>query len=436
MRTQSRFQLPAILLAIFLVFLVTSCEVEKEENKPVVATVDVTEIKSKEALCSGLIISDGGYAITACGVCWSTEQNPTIDDNTTTDSTGAGSFSSKITGLQPKANYYVRAYATNSKGTGYGSTVSFTTLAPTIPDISTTEVCSITDTTAQCGGVINCEGGDAVLEAGVCWSISNNPTIADNKTIENIATDSFTSILTGLNPNTKYFVRAYATNSVGTAYGSEISFTTKKIVEFNPNITYGTMTDIEGHVYKTVTIGNQIWMAENLKVTKYNDGVSIPNVTDSTAWSELTTGAYCNYHNSTHNDTIEPFGRLFNWYAVESGKLCPIGWHVPSDAEWTELTDYLGGANEAGGKLKEIGATHWNSPNIGATNESGFTAIPVGYRADNGTFAHIGFYALWWSSTEYDEDKSWDRDMSNTSSNIVRYRFNKGTGLSVRCVKD
>jgi uncharacterized protein (TIGR02145 family) len=133
--------------------------------------------------------------------------------------------------------------------------------------------------------------------------------------------------------------------------------------EFNPSITYGTLTDQDGNVYKTVTIGTQTWMAENLRTTKYNDGTAIANVTENTVWDTLRTGAYCNYNNTTSIDTIATYGRLYNWHAVNTGKLAPIGWHVPTADEWTKLTDDLGSGYVAGGKLKETGTSHWNSPN-------------------------------------------------------------------------
>ncbi|MDD3280321.1 MAG: FISUMP domain-containing protein, partial [Bacteroidales bacterium] len=174
----------------------------------------------------------------------------------------------------------------------------------TIPVVSTNEVTAVTDTTATSGGVISSDGGANVTARGVCWSTSQNPTIADNKTTDGTGTGSFTSAITGLTANTTYYVRAYATNSAGTGYGSEMSFTTLEGK-------YGTMTDIDGNTYKTVKIGTQTWMAENLKVTKYNDGTSIPIVSDSAAWSVLTTGAYCNYENEQCSVAI--YGRLYNW---------------------------------------------------------------------------------------------------------------------------
>jgi hypothetical protein len=203
----------------------------------------------------------------------------------------------------------------------------------TIPVVSTNEATEVTQTTATSGGVISADGGATVTARGVCWSTSQTPTIADNKTSDGIGAGSFTSAMTGLTANTTYYVRAYATNSAGTGYGSAMSFTTLEgnngTIVFNPNITYGTMTDIDGNTYKTVTIGTQTWMAENLKVTKYNDGTAIPNVTDETAWSSLTTGAYCNYNNDPSK--VATYGRLYNWHAVNTGKLCPTGWHVAAE---------------------------------------------------------------------------------------------------------
>ena len=205
------------------------------------------------------------------------------------------------------------------------------------------------------------------------------------------------------------------------------------------------MTDIDGNIYNTVTIGTQVWMAENLKTTKYNDGTAIPNITVDATWAAATTGAYCDYSNTPANSTT--YGRLYNWYAVDNnaatkvasngGKnVCPTGWHVPTDAEWTTLTTYLGGESVAGGKLKETGTTHWASPNTGATNETGFTALPGGNRYYDGTYDDIGNYGYWWSSTEYSTTDAWYRYMYYNNTNVVRNNFDKQNGFSVRCVRD
>lgn len=206
---------------------------------------------------------------------------------------------------------------------------------------------------------------------------------------------------------------------------------------FNTNVSYGTMTDQDGNVYKTVTIGTQTWMAENLRTTTYNDGTSIPNITDKDEWAVLTKGGYCNYNNATSTDTIATYGRLYNWYAVNTGKLAPEGWHVPTDAEWSTLTDYLGGTSVAGGKLRETGTTHWpRSNNTTATNETGFTALPGGGRYDFGRFLSFGIDGFWWSATENFAADAWYRHMSYKSSNIYSNWIYKHNGFSVRCVKD
>jgi uncharacterized protein (TIGR02145 family) len=192
--------------------------------------------------------------------------------------------------------------------------------------------------------------------------------------------------------------------------------------------------DIEGNIYKTVTIGAQVWMTSNIKTTKYNDGTAIPLVTDNTAWSNLKTPAYCWYNNdATTNKST--YGALYNWYSVSSTKLCPTGWHVPSYADWTTLITYLGGVNVTGGKLKEAGTSHWLSPNTGATNETFFTYLPGGVRYSFGDFTQIGDNGYLWSSDDSTQGPSYT---ATNSWNSVLYRgnVNKKTGFSVRCLKD
>ncbi|MCK4607706.1 MAG: fibrobacter succinogenes major paralogous domain-containing protein [candidate division Zixibacteria bacterium] len=210
-----------------------------------------------------------------------------------------------------------------------------------------------------------------------------------------------------------------------------------------------TVTDCDGNVYPTVLIGDQCWMMENLKVTHYRNGDPIPQVTDGGTWSGLSSGAYCNYDNDEGNVTT--YGRLYNWYAVDDSRnIAPAGWHVPTDEEWKQLEMYLGmsqaeadddgsrGTDE-GGKLKETGTTHWQSPNIGATNESGFTALPGGYRlagGTGGTFDHMGYYATLWSSTVDYSILVWYRGLHHYSLQVVRSSNAKYQGFSVRCVRD
>lgn len=198
---------------------------------------------------------------------------------------------------------------------------------------------------------------------------------------------------------------------------------------------HAVVTDIEGNVYRTLAIGKQVWMVENLKTTKYNDGTSIPLVTGNPYWSDLTTPGYCWYYNDAayYKDS---YGALYNWFTINTGKLCPTGWHVPTDAEWTVLTDNLGGEDLAGGKLKESGTTHWITPNVGATNKSGFKALPGGYHASDGSFYDSRFYGYFWSASESGNYSAYFRLMYHFFSSVQRNYFTKQNGLSVRCISD
>jgi uncharacterized protein (TIGR02145 family) len=192
--------------------------------------------------------------------------------------------------------------------------------------------------------------------------------------------------------------------------------------------------DIDGNEYKVIKIGEQIWMAENLKTTRYRDGTAIPLVTDSAVWSNLKTPGYCCYNNDIGLETN--YGVLYNWYAVSNSNLCPSGWHVPTDAEWTTLTDFLGGEPVAGGKLKETGTFHWKFPNTGATNETGFTALPAGGREHDGTFANIGEKCAWWSATEDSFPYARFRFIGFDLSEVHRISWYVEAGFSIRCLKD
>ncbi|HPT03388.1 MAG TPA: fibrobacter succinogenes major paralogous domain-containing protein [Bacteroidales bacterium] len=197
-----------------------------------------------------------------------------------------------------------------------------------------------------------------------------------------------------------------------------------------------TVADIDGNIYHTVTIGTQVWMAENLKVTRYRNGDSIPCVTDSLTWSNLTTGACCDYGNIPGNSIV--YGKLYNWYAVnDSCSIAPQGWHIPSATEWQTLVNYLGGNGIAGGKLKETDTFYWWKPNDGATNVSGFTALPAGLRhAANGQYMSLGELTMLWSSSRIDADGASDLYLSYWSAETSIAYTNLRMGLSVRCVKD
>ena len=198
-----------------------------------------------------------------------------------------------------------------------------------------------------------------------------------------------------------------------------------------------TITDRDGNVYKTVTIGTQTWMSENIKTTKYQNGDLIGSTTTvSLDISNETTPKYqWSYGgNESNSDT---YGRIYTWYAATDNRgICPAGWHLPTDAEWTTLTTYLGGESVAGGKLKETATTRWLSPNTDATNEVNFTALPGGYRNQNGEYTGIGNYGYWWSSTQNSMISAWNRSMSYGSSSVGRNASYERNGHSIRCVKD
>ena len=197
------------------------------------------------------------------------------------------------------------------------------------------------------------------------------------------------------------------------------------------------ITDIDGNVYNTVKIGYQTWMKENLKTTRFNDDTPIA-LEIATGWETTGAPAYCWYNNDEAANK-NTFGGLYNWYAVNTGKLCPIGWHVPTDTEWTALTTFLGGENVAGGKLKEPGIVHWLSPNAGATNETGFTALPGGYRYNDGVFKSRDDLGYWWSSTDNGAGYAWSRKLYSGFTLVVRSTaFAEqfvNNGYSVRCIK-
>lgn len=358
------------------------------------------------------------------------------------------------------STYTYRVYSYNSVGPslGYSNTITVTIpTAVTLATLTTTAVSGITTTAAATGGTITNDGGAPIITRGIVWSNLPNPTIdLPTKTTDGSGVGTFTSSISGLNPNWDYHLRAYATNSAGTAYGNEISFTTlQNTYVFGPNV-----TDNNGNSYQSVVICNQTWTKSNLNVSKYTDGTPIPQVTDPTQWANLTTGAWCYYNNTTANGTI--YGKLYNWYAVmgiydaASGanpalrkKLAPTGWHIPTDAEWSSLINCLdpnanGGntlPNTAGGKMKSIGTIQastglWSNPNTAATNESGFTGLPAGYLNSFGPFSIIGSDGIWWSSSEFNTALAWGRSLYYNTGSAGMVSSSKGYGFSVRCVKD
>ncbi len=603
---------------------------------PTVTTQAMSAITATTAAGGGNVTSDGGSPVTARGICWSTNTNPTLANSFTTDGSGTGAFISNITGLLPSTTYYMRAYATNGIGTAYGNEVNFTTtaipnncgsvtdidgtiynavtigtqcwtqtnldvskyrngdpipevtdatewanlttgawcyfdnnsangpvygklynwhavndprgLAPAgwhipsndewtvlttylggqsvaggkmkeagtthwispntgadnssgftglpgelrslsgsfwllgergvwwsstddiggsvyirmlsnwntdaplsfsngkklgfsvrciknssnqLPTLTTTAVSSIINATASSGGTITSDGGSPVTVRGICWSTNTNPTLANSFTADGFGIGAFASILPSLSLSTTYYVRAYATNAIGTAYGNEVTFTSSASISLCESV-----NDIDGTLYNAITIGTQCWTQTNLNVSKYRNGDLIPQVTDPSQWESLTTGAWCYYNNDPA--TAQIYGKLYNWYAVNDPRgLAPVGYHTPTDAEWTTLTTYLGGESVAGGKMKETGTVHWQSPNEGATNSSGFTSLPGGQRRlPNGLFTYLGTMGCYWTASETDATHAWLRYLYHEIFFVNKGLDLKILGLSVRCLKD
>lgn len=252
-------------------------------------------------------------------------------------------------------------------------------------------------------------------------------------------------------PGTLVYTPAIGTKlGVGASQDLKVLFTptdmvaynsASKTVKINVISPFSTITDIDGNIYSTLIIGTQVWMLENLKTTRYNDGSEIPLVSDAAAWGALTPG-YCWYNNDSATYK-KPYGALYNWYAVNTGKLAPTGWHVATDADWTTLTGHFGGDSVAGGKMKttgtiEAGTGLWHAPNALATNESGFSAVPAGFRDKNGAFDAIGFASFWRSSSEFSTEYAWSRTIFSSSyfTRVLRNAPAKNIGYSVRCVRN
>ncbi len=279
------------------------------------------------------------------------------------------------------------------------------------------------------GGSFTSSGGTSNIECGLCWDVIQGPTTGSNRVFYNsIDIFSYTSIMTNLAPNTTYYARAYLSNAAGTIYGNEISLTTTSNV-----------TDIENRTYHTVNIGAQVWLMENLSVTKYNDGTPIPLVTDQAVWNNLKTPAYC-WYNNEKPVTGDFRGALYNWHAVNTGKLCPAGFHVPTTGDWNVLTEYLGGPSVASGELLKPGEMQWADVEGSVISDSclfwgiycGTRDTIIGFQGDNGCGTFESTYL--WSSTP--EGTSQALAFILYLGNTDEHEFSRKNGYPVRCLKD
>jgi uncharacterized protein (TIGR02145 family) len=310
-------------------------------------------------------------------------------------------------------------------------------------------ITDITQINVTCGGEVTADGGAIVTSRGVCWSTSHLPTTEDSVLLAGKGSGKFTVDLLHLEPFTKYYVRAWATNAKGTAYGDTLSFFTETPDLSEPCPGMPTITDIDGNVYKTVLIDDQCWMKENLRTTRYADHSIIPLINSDQGWINLGANGARTWMNDDSATYATLYGALYNWHAVTyPGGLCPQGWHVPSDQEWKEMElflgmpvqhiDWNGGRGTVqGGMLKSTGTQYWWTPNKAATNFSGFTALPAGARAStNGKFWDLGKRGSYWTATGGIPQTAWARDLDYSYGSIIRWERNTGIGYSVRCVRD
>jgi uncharacterized protein (TIGR02145 family) len=434
---------------LILLFIVTlfSCSSDENENNtptpvvtiPVLTTSVISNITLNGASSGGNITSNGGADITARGVVWSTSPNPTISLTTkTTDGVGVGTFTSNLISLIPNTTYYVRAYATNSAGTAYGNEVSFITVSIQLPVLTTTAISNITLSTASSGGIITSDGGGTITARGVVWSTSQNPTIAlTTKTIDGSGSGIFNSSITSLAANTQYYVRAYATNSAGTAYGNQENFTsptaTASLYPSNTVFCNGTVTAI---VDVTNPNTGKTWMDRNLGASQVATSSSdAAAYGDLYQWGRRADGHQCRNSQTTNvlsSTNVPSHGNFiinpsipYNWREPQSLDLwqgvnginnpCPNNYRLPTYSEWvTERTSWFPN-NEFGAftsiKLPLTGNRNPSSGNVGAV-----------------------FYGHYWSSTVSATDSANLTFCSGCPSNIGPAA--RAFGYAVRCIKN
>jgi hypothetical protein len=403
---------------------------------PTVTTDPATNITQTTATSGGNVTSDGGAAVTARGICYSTSPSPTLANSFTTNGTGTGAFISNLTGLTPNTPYYIRSYATNSVGTAYGNEVTLTTLPnPVLPTVTTAGITNITQTTATSGGDVTSDGGATVIARGVCWSTSSNPTTANSKTTDGSGTGVFVSNLTGLTASTLYYVRAYATNSAGTAYGNEVTFTTLSggftcgssftinhvagaVAPVNKTVTYGTVTNIPGETTKC-------WITSNLGADHQASAVN-----DAT---EASAGWYWQFNRKqgykhdgttrTPNTTwIDYISEDFDWQIAKDPCSLELGsgWRLPAYSEWFNVDE--------GGNW-----TNWNGP----WNSGLKLHAAGGLNGWDGSLGDRGSVGHYWSATQFwFLAYGWSLYLSTGSSQMDGDGVPKAAGYTLRCLKD
>lgn len=312
------------------------------------------------------------------------------------------------------------------------------------PLIITDEAKNIGSTTAFSGGTIAWEDASSITGRGICWGTNPNPTIEDNKIAHGKGPGKFEISLVGLLPNTSYYIRTYVIKNGRVIYGNLVSFKTRDVV-----------MDIDGNIYQTITIGNQVWMAENLRTTRFANGDPIETTTPATLdIMNFPDPVYQWAYNGLESNAAK-YGRLYTWYVImDSRGLCPAGWHIPSDAEWTELENYLSsnnynydGSNSGNNmalaltsnmdwKYSEYPGSPGNASYGDFRNKSGFSALPGGYRNNEGRFVNLGTSGCWWSKSEASPYNAYYRYLLSNLPDLSRSSYYEFCGISVRCIKD
>lgn len=413
-----------------LIMLVCACSTDDPAiTPPVVTTEEPANITLSSATLSGTVETSQSDLISVKGICWSKNPTPELFNlsSRTQEGAGAGSFTSELTNLSV-SKYYARAYAIMQDQIFYGNEVilDIPALTPTIITArKTTNINSVEVETS-----VSYAHSAPITEKGICWSTtSNSPTINTGTKVTNTGTSLTFSNVLEIESWKAYYIRGYVITALGIFYGDPIEAISI------PPVSLGEVTDIEGNAYVTTTIGSKVWMAENLRVTKYTDGTSISAASSQDQFKTANTGTYIPYDNDAGN--LDKFGYLYNGYTlINEKKVCMTGWHVATLSDWNNLANSLGGMETAGGRMKAM-STLWSSPNTAADNASGFSALPGGSYcsvclSNTGTFADKGTDAYFWTSSV----SSFYYVTNNLASMRTKNTGNLNDGMSIRCVKD
>jgi uncharacterized protein (TIGR02145 family) len=422
----NRFVFSSLTITGFIILLLAlSCD--KVIKSPIAGATTISQITARGATIVSLIIWEGDTELDECGFCYNTTGNPTLSDSSVVVDVIKGKITWKPYTLEGGTKYFIRSYAKNKLGTGYGWETNFTTKPYTVPAVSTPYISYVSHNTVMCtGGKASVDNIADISSKGVCWSTSINPTVNDQKILMEGGSGGLGGTIEGLAPGIVYYIRGFATNSLGTAYGGN-----------NVIKTYdGFMKDYEGHIYSTVKLGKQEWMNRNLETKYFSNGeligtTGIPNINTDLEAKPVYQWPFI--YMEEHPEYLDDFGRLYTWFtATDSRKLCPAGWHLPSIDEWNEVLAHTGD------RFRQMYNYRWESQLNIPGAESSFYVQLAGYRTATGLFQYGSNYGTyWWSSTEASSVNAWSVFCRPASfEKVIQWEESKKNGFSVRCVKD